>query len=124
SAGEDRASSVSVESVSRRELMHSASSNLVDAISGVPGVAQISSGPAISKPVIRGLSANRVLTVSNGVRQEEQQWGDEHGLEFDLFSAEKVEILRGPASLLYGSDAMGGVINIIDPIPVADGQVK
>src|SRR3546814_13796335 len=102
---------------------HAATSR-VDDISQRPGVSQITSGPGMSKPVIRGLTYNRVLTVNNGVRQEGQQWGDEHGLEFDLFAADRVEVLRGAASLLYGSDAMGGVINILDPLQLPEGDIK
>lgn len=124
SASKEEVNSISVESVSRKELLNTPASNLIDALSGVAGVSQISSGPAVSKPVIRGLSYHRVLTVNNGIKQEGQQWGDEHGLEYDLFAADRVEILRGPASLLYGSDAMGGVINILDPIPVPDGEIQ
>jgi len=90
----------------------------------VPGVSQITTGPAISKPVIRGLSANRVVTLSNGVKQQGQQWGDEHGIEIDQYSAERIEILRGPASLMYGSDALGGVINILDALPAPDGTIR
>ena len=62
-------------------------------------------GARISKPVIRGLGFNRVVVVNDGVRQEGQQWGDEHGIEIDPASVHSVEILKGPASLMYGSDA-------------------
>ena len=71
-------------------------------------------GPAISKPVIRGLGYNCVVMVNDGVRQEGQQFGDEFGIEIDPYTIDKVEILRGPASLSYGSDAMAGVINMLD----------
>jgi len=68
--------------------------------------------------VIRGLGYNRVVVVSDGIRQEGQQWGDEHGIEIDGASVHSVEILKGPASLMYGSDAMAGVL-IFHPAPVA-----
>jgi len=84
----------------------------------------LQTGPGISKPVIRGLGYNRVVVVNDGVRQEGQQWGDEHGIEIDEASINKVEILKGPASLIYGSDAMAGVINFISNVPVANGTVK
>jgi iron complex outermembrane receptor protein len=87
-------------------------------------VSQITTGGAISKPVIRGLGYNRVVVINDGIRQEGQQWGDEHGIEVDGASVHSVEILKGPASLMYGSDAMAGVL-IFHPVPVAaPGTVK
>lgn len=86
------------------------STNIIDAIAHQPGVSQITTGSGISKPVIRGLGFNRVVVVNDGVRQEGQQWGDEHGIEIDPASVHSVEILKGPASLMYGSDAMAGVL--------------
>ena len=103
--------------VSARELQESASSNIVDALARKPGISQITTGGGISKPVIRGLGYNRVLVVHDGVRQEGQQWGDEHGVEVDPQSVGSVEVLKGPASLVYGSDAMAGVI-VLNDYPV------
>lgn len=104
--------------VSSKMLTEIASTNIIDALASQPGVAQITTGSGISKPVIRGLGYNRVLVVNDGVRQEGQQWGDEHGVEVDPYNVERVEILKGPASLAYGSDAMAGVINLISaPFP-------
>jgi iron complex outermembrane recepter protein len=108
----------------KEELLKSASSNIIEALAKKPGIATLSTGPAISKPVIRGLGYNRVLTVNDGVRQEGQQWGDEHGIEIDEASINKVEILKGPASLIYGSDATAGVINIITNVPVEANTIK
>lgn len=110
--------------VRREDLIRKAAVNIVDAISKQPGMSQRSTGPAISKPVIRGLGYNRVVVLNDGVRQEGQQWGDEHGLEIDEYSVNKVEILKGPASLMYGSDAMAGVINIISNVPVPEGTLR
>jgi len=108
----------------KEDFLHGSATNIIDALAKQPGVSAISTGPAISKPVIRGLGYNRVLTVNDGVRQEGQQWGDEHGIEIDEVSVNKVEILKGPASLIYGSDAMAGVINIITNVPVENNTVK
>lgn len=108
----------------KEELMKTASSNIIEALTKKPGVSSLSTGPAISKPVIRGLGYNRVLTVNDGVRQEGQQWGDEHGIEIDEASVNKVEILKGPASLIYGSDATAGVINIITNVPVEANTIQ
>ncbi len=107
------------------DLVRTTSSNLIDALGKiVPGVSSITTGPAISKPVIRGLSYNRVVVVNDGVRQEGQQWGDEHGIEIDDYSAQRVEVLKGAASLMYGSDAMAGVINIQSQLPAPEGSIK
>ncbi len=103
-----RKAPVPITSVKKSALLQTASGNIIDALSHVPGVSQVSTGPAISKPIIRGLGANRVVTVNDGIRQEGQQWGDEHGIEIDEMSVTKVEILKGPASLMYGSDALAG----------------
>lgn len=116
-----KTSSLSVVTVSKTKLAQAGGTNLMDAIAKIPGLSQVSTGGAISKPVIRGLGYNRVLTMVDGAREEAQQWGDEHGIEVDQFSAARIEILKGPASLLYGSDALGGVINVIDDLVPAPG---
>ncbi|MEZ4889503.1 MAG: TonB-dependent receptor plug domain-containing protein [Crocinitomicaceae bacterium] len=74
-------------------------------------------GPNISKPFIHGLGYNRVLTLYDGIRQEGQQYGDEHGLEVDDYNMNKAEVIKGPASLLYGSDAIAGVVSLFPAIP-------
>lgn len=93
------------------------STNVIDGIASVPGVAAVTTGPNISKPYIRGLGYNRILTLFDGVRQEGQQWGDEHGIEIDKYLVERIEIVKGPASLMYGSDALAGVVNLIPNQP-------
>ena len=118
-----RRSPVPTAVVDRTRLNQTSGTNLVDAIAHTPGVSQITTGAAISKPVVRGLGYNRVVTLNNGARQEGQQWGDEHGLEIDEFSVDRAEIIKGPGSLLYGSDAMAGVINFVAPDPVAEGHI-
>ena len=114
---------VPTEVVTHEELQQRTATNVIDAIAKTPGIAQISTGAAISKPVIRGLSGNRVVTLNNGMRQEGQQWGDEHGIEIDEFSVDRAEIVKGPGSIMYGSDAMAGVINFISPDPVENGKI-
>ena len=121
---DNRRNSTAVSAVTKDQLVNRPSGNLVDAIAKVPGVSQVSTGGGISKPVIRGLSYNRVVTLVDGAKQEGQQWGDEHGLEVDQYSAGRIEILRGAASLLYGSDALGGVINILEPLPSPEGKIQ
>jgi len=82
-------------------------------IEKLPGISSINVGVGIAKPVIRGLSSNRIIVNHQGVKQESQQWGSDHGLEIDQFDVERVEIIKGPGSLQYGSDGLGGVINIM-----------
>lgn len=115
---------VPITTLRKTELMQSASTNLIDVLAKKPGISQVGTGPGISKPVIRGLGYNRVLVINEGVRQEGQQWGDEHGIEIDEYSVGRAEILKGPASLMYGSDALAGVINLITNIPVQEGTIK
>ena len=103
--------------ISHENLMTKASSNIIDAVASQPGMSQITTGSGISKPVIRGLGYNRVVVVDDGVRQEGQQWGDEHGIEVDANRVYNVRILKGPASLMYGSDAMAGVL-VFEDAPV------
>ncbi len=110
--------------IKKEELFRGVSSNLIDALSKVPGVSQVATGPAISKPIIRGLGYNRVVVMHDGIRQEGQQWGDEHGVEIDEYNVQRTEVLKVPASLIYGSDALAGVINIISNAPVAEGVTK
>jgi iron complex outermembrane receptor protein len=101
----------------------SGAGNIIDAIANLPGVSAVTTGPNVSKPFIHGLGYNRVVTAEDGIRQEGQQWGDEHGIEVDQNSIDRIEIIKGPASLSYGSDAIGGVVNLITPSPVPDGKI-
>ncbi|MBQ7471429.1 MAG: TonB-dependent receptor [Prevotella sp.] len=100
-----------------RVLQATPSTNIIDAVAHQPGVSQITTGGGISKPIIRGLGYNRIVTVNDGIRQEGQQWGDEHGIEVDAQSVHSVEILKGPATLMYGSDAMAGIL-VLHEAPV------
>jgi iron complex outermembrane receptor protein len=93
---------------------------LGETASSLPGVRSASTGAGIGKPVIRGLSSNRVLVLADGQRMETAQWGDEHGPSIETANAARIEVIRGPASVLYGSDALGGVINVVArPLPDA-----
>ena len=99
-----------VEHSSIKEMQQQGTATLIEGLATIPGVSQISTGTSIGKPVIRGLSGNRVLVYSQGVRIENQQFGDEHGLGLNDAGVESVEVIKGPSSLLYGSDALGGVL--------------
>lgn len=99
-----------VEYAKAKTLKRNGAVTLIEGLESIAGVSQISTGTSIGKPVIRGLSGNRVLVYAQGVRLENQQFGGEHGLGVNQAGIESIEVIKGPASLLYGSDALGGVI--------------
>jgi iron complex outermembrane receptor protein len=101
-------------SVELRELALTRGQTLAEALQRVPGLRTIQTGPSIVKPVIHGMHSNRVLIYNAGVRQEGQQWGSEHAPEVDPFVASRLTVVKGAASVMYGSDAVGGVI-IVEP---------
>jgi iron complex outermembrane recepter protein len=119
-----RESPVPVATLSRVQWLRGSSLNLTDAIGKLPGVSQVTTGAGLSKPVIRGLGFNRVITMHDGVRQEDNQWGAEHGINLDEFSIDRYEIIRGAGSLMYGSDGLGGVIAVYSPRPVEEGKIE
>jgi iron complex outermembrane receptor protein len=114
--------SLNIRSLSAEKMRQSGALNVSDALSKLPGISQLNTGPAISKPVIRGLYGNRVLAVLSGLKFDNQQWQDEHGLGLNDVGIDRVEIIKGPASLLYGSEAIGGILNIIEEAPNAPGK--
>jgi iron complex outermembrane receptor protein len=114
---------IPIVSINKQFLQQNLSTNIIDAIAKVPGISEVTTGPNVSKPFIRGLGFNRILTLYDGIRQEGQQWGDEHGVEVDQNTVGKVEVVKGPASLIYGSDALAGVINLLPPNPPAQGKI-
>ncbi len=97
--------------------------NLIQTLQHIPGIHSMDIGSGFSKPMIRGLGFNRISVTENGIKQESQQWGADHGLEIDAFGVSRVSIRKGPASLLYGSDAMGGVIEITQTLPPSENQL-
>ena len=103
---------IKVDKVNLNELGFLKSQSLSKALYNIPGISFITTGPGIQKPNIRGLSGNRVVTVFQNIRFENMQWGDEHGLEIHTSGISSIELIKGPMSVLYGSDAIGGVIYI------------
>lgn len=101
-----------VEEVSKDYMLKNQGNTLMQTLESLPGINALHTGVGISKPVIRGMSFNRVIVNEYGIKQEGQQWGVDHGLELDQFNVEEVEIQKGPVSLFYGSDGIAGVINI------------
>ena len=109
-----RYSTFPVESRKIADLSKIEQTNLIDAMSNIPGIYNFSTGNGIAKPVIRGLSGMRVLTSQNGLRLENQQWGADHGFAVLNLGIDRVEVIKGPSSLIYGADALGGVIYLAD----------
>lgn len=107
------------------ELRRANAASLGETLQEMPGVRSLSMTTGIGKPVIRGLTNNRVVTLANGQRTETQQWGHDHSPNVESADAERVEVVKGPASVLYGSDALGGVINVVRrPLPTADHDAR
>ena len=123
-ATDQQHSPISFSIVNQNDLLESSCTNVIDAIAKQPGVSAITDGPSISKPVIRGLGYNRVLTINDGVEQVDQTWFDEFGIEADPDAVNRFEILKGPGSLAYGSDAIAGVVSLIPEPDLPESQLK
>ncbi|WP_166923195.1 TonB-dependent receptor [Flavobacterium poyangense] len=113
---------LNVEIVSSSYIQRNLGGSLIQSLQRLPGIKAISIGSGSSKPLIRGLSFNQVIVVENGIKHEGQQWGADHGLEIDQYAVNRVEIIKGPSSIMYGSDAIGGAINI-KPVPFPSQHV-
>ncbi len=100
------------EYISSGIILEKYSGSLAKTLESLAGVNAMDIGASMSKPVIRGMGFNRIVVAENGIKQEGQQWGSDHGLEIDPFSVENAEIIKGASSIEYGSDAIGGVINV------------
>lgn len=108
---EKESATVSV-SVNEEFLQANRENSLMQTLRKIPGVSTMTIGSGQSKPTIRGLGFNRVSVIQNGIKHEAQQWGSDHGLEIDQYGIQDIRIIKGPASLMYGSDAIGGVVDI------------
>ena len=116
--------SLTIESITGEFIQKNPGGTFMASLMKLPGINTIATGTSISKPVIRGLSFNRVIVTDRGIKQEGQQWGADHGLEIDQFDPEQVEIVKGPASLQYGSDGLGGIIVINNPYLAEEGSLE
>ena len=116
-------SALTVEVIEQDFLRKHFTGNFMQAVENIPGVQAMDIGSGFSKPMIRGMGFNRIAVLENGIKQEGQQWGADHGLELDAFNIEAVNVLKGPSSLLYGSDAMGGIIQIFTRKPGRRGAM-
>ncbi|NJK87623.1 MAG: Plug domain-containing protein [Bacteroidales bacterium] len=102
----------SVDVVNQQYIRSNMSGSLMKSLEKIPGVHAMEIGSGQSKPIIRGLGFNQVVVLENGIKHEGQQWGEDHGLEIDQFASDRIEVIKGPASLMYGSDAIAGIIDI------------
>jgi iron complex outermembrane recepter protein len=119
-----RNNAVHIERMSLKDLNQISNTTLAEAISKIPGVYSASTGLGISKPVIRGMQGIRVVSMLNGLRIENQQWGGDHGLGITSLGIGSVEVIKGPSSLLYGADALGGVIYYVDEKYAAQNKTE
>lgn len=120
--GRTELTALNISILSKQQLQLEGGLHVSDALSRCAGISQLTTGPAISKPVIRGLAGNRVLVLLSGLRFDNQQWQEEHGLGLSNMGIGRVEIVKGPLAVLYGSDAVGGLINIIEEDRAPEGK--
>lgn len=119
----DRNASITITGVDRDALLLSNAGSFAENLESIPGISSINVGVGIAKPVIRGLSGLRIQVADAGLRQEGQQWGNDHGLEMDQYGIERLEVIKGPASVVFGPDAMGGVIHVLPEVWTPEGQM-
>jgi len=112
-----------VEIASAKDLRYNGMVTLTQTLAELPGISMLSNGLAISKPVVRGLYGYRIATVLNGVRFDNQQWQEEHGFGLEEIGVDRVEVIEGPAALLYGAEALGGVINLLPEKSAPVGKI-
>ena len=112
-----RETALNLSALRREQIARSGASTLCNALAELPGVSALRTGPGIGKPVVRGLYGNRVLVLLSSLKFDNQQWQDEHGLGLSDVGVDRVELIKGPAAVLYGSEAVGGVINVIEEQP-------
>lgn len=111
-----------VDVLAGREKISQETSALGESLDKLPGITNIATGSQVGKPVIRGLSSNRIRIMIDGISMDYQQYGVRHWANVDPYTAERIEVVRGASSVLYGSDALGGAINII-PNHIPDALV-
>ena len=119
-----RENAVHIERMNMKDLNQIATTTIGEAIAKIPGVYNTTTGIGISKPVIRGMQGVRVVSLLNGLRIENQQWGGDHGIGVTSLGIGSVEVIKGPASLLYGADALGGVIYYVDESYAAQNKLE
>jgi iron complex outermembrane recepter protein len=120
----DRNASITITGLDRDAFLISNAGSFAENLEAIPGVSSINVGVGIAKPVIRGLSGVRIVVADAGLKQEGQQWGNDHGLEMDQYGIERLEVIKGPASVIFGPDAMGGVVHVLPEIWTPEGKLQ
>lgn len=115
---------IKIDCINNKDITSSGSPSFIKSLTQIPGVDMIAKGDGVAKPVIRGLSMTNILMLNNGIKLENFQFSENHPYIIDEFGVDRVEVIKGPASLLYGSDAVGGVINVVKEKPAADGRIE
>jgi iron complex outermembrane receptor protein len=115
---------VKIEALNAKVIHSSGSPSFIESLTSIPGIDLISRGIGIGKPVIRGLSNSNVLFLNNGIRMENYQFSEDHPYVTDESGIDHIEVIKGPASLLYGSEAIGGLINILPEHPATTGHIE
>lgn len=115
---------VKMEVIPQKTLTSGTGATLSEKLKKIPGLDMISKGNGVTKPVLRGLSQNNLLMLNNGVPMENFQFSENHPYLINEFGARKTEVIKGPASLLYGSDAIAGIINVLKEKPALEGKIQ
>ena len=115
---------IKIETINKKDLEGLSGVSLIKDMARIPGIDAISKGNGIATPVIRGLSTNNILVLNNGVKMQNFQFSVNHPYLIDEFGVEKIEIVKGPASLLFGSNAVGGALNFIKERPAIKNRYK
>ncbi len=123
-AGSQHEHAIKIETLNKEALNNASDDNVIKKLTQIAGIDAISKGNSIATPVIRGLSTSNILVLNNGIRMENFQFSEDHPYTIDASDVSNVEIIKGPASLLYGSDAVGGVLNFIKEPPAAINTTK
>ena len=115
---------IKISTLGIQEITKTTSPSLIGSVTEIPGVNMISKGPGVVTPVIRGLSLNNIMVLNNSIPLQNYQFSENHPYMLDEMGIDRVEVIKGPASLIYGSDAIGGVINLIPEQAAAKGTVS
>ncbi|MBA7548026.1 Vitamin B12 transporter BtuB [subsurface metagenome] len=115
---------IKIEQIKSEVLQNSTETNLMEKLATLPGIDAVTKGNGMASPVIRGLSSTNIVLLNNGVRMENYQFSKNHPYIVDASDVSRIEIIKGPASLLYGSDAVGGVLNFIKEPPAPVNSIK
>lgn len=116
---EDTKATQTIHTLETKDLDRSRGQNLGEQLKQLSGVTTLNTGPTIAKPMINGMQGYRILILNNGIRQEGQQWGNEHAPEIDPFIAQKLSVIRGAAAVRYGGEAIGGIV-LVEPGDLPD----